>query len=231
MLLSGCNTRANRNIELIKRISDEVLGCYFSPAAAIAQGNLAYVANHGDLVILDVSDPLSPQCIASYKPQPLMEYSYGKMRNVRNVLDVVIDGHYAYLAANGLVVVDISDPGNPRELSTYDIDTFALDIKLRDQYAFVAAVSNGLLIFDVSDPAHPKLVSQGRFPDAASDGASVHVTAVDFVEQYVYVVVKGDYPYFIAIMDVSDPASPVTVRRYIPEHQPYDVVVQGQYAY
>jgi len=167
LLLSGCNTRANKNLELVKRMDDEDIGCYLSPAATVVRRDLAYIANHSELVILDVSDPLTPQCIASLEAQPLMEWSAGKWRNIRNVRDVAIVGHYAYLAANGLVVVDISDPQNLQEVSVYDIDTAALDIKLKGNYAFLAAVRNGLLIFDVSDPAQPELVSQLRFPDAA----------------------------------------------------------------
>ncbi|MCB0203127.1 MAG: hypothetical protein KDI03_23885, partial [Anaerolineae bacterium] len=71
------------------------------------------------------------------------------------------------------------------------------------------------------------------FPDAGDQFGVVHVTAVDFVNDYAYVLVQGDYPYFIAILDVSDPASPRVIRRYVPgsEHDPLDIVVHGQYAY
>jgi len=67
--------------------------------------------------------------------------------------------------------------------------------------------------------------------DVNSD--SVSVDAIDFVGEYAYVVVQGDYPYFIAVLDVSDPASPELVQRYVPEseHNPWNVVIQGQYAY
>ncbi len=129
--------------------------------------------------------------------------------------------------------MDISDPRNPQELSRYEIDSMATDIKLEDDHVFLAAVGGGLLIFDVSNPGQPQLVSQTTFPDAAVDSASVDVTAIDFVDQYAYVLVEGDYPYFIAILDVSDPAEPKEIRRFVPESElnPWDIVVHGQYAY
>ncbi len=129
--------------------------------------------------------------------------------------------------------MDISDPRNPQELSRYEIDSVATDVKFEDDHVFLAALDNGLLIFDVSDPGQPQLVSQTTFPDAAVESASVDVTAIDFVDQYAYVLVQGDYPYFIAILDVSDPAAPKVVRRFVPESElnPWDIVVHGQYAY
>ena len=161
----------------------------------IQRGNLAYLADGRDLVILDVSDPLHPRCLSVYKTK-------------RSVNALVLAESYAFLAAEGLIVMDISDPHNPQEISRYEIDSVATDIKLKGDYAFLTGVSNGLLIFDVSNPEQPELVSQTTFPDAAVESPRVSVTAIDFVGEYAYVLVKGDYPFFIAILDVSDPASP-----------------------
>lgn len=219
-LLAGCSLNANKNIELVRRVEYEELGCYFDPSAMIQREALAYAASGTDLVVLDVSDPLNPRCL-----------SRNDMN--RRVDALVLAGPYAFLAAEGLIVVDISDPRNPRELSRYEIDSMATDIKLEGNYAFLTAVHSGLLVFDVSDPKQPQLVSQMTFPDAAVESASVSVTAIDFVDQYAYVLVKGDYPYFIAILDVSDPAAPRVVHRFVPESElnPWDIVVHGQYAY
>lgn len=221
-LLAGCSLNANKNIELVKRVEDEELGClvYISPNALIQREDLAYAASGTHLVVLDVSDPLNPRCVSRNDTN-------------RRVDALVLDGPHAFLAAEGLIVMDISDPPNPQELSRYEIDSMATDIKVEGDYAFLAAVENGLLIFDVSNPEQPHMVSQTTFPDAAVESASVDVTAIDFVDQYAYVLVKGDYPYFIAILDVSDPAAPKVVRRFVPESElnPWDIVVHGQYAY
>jgi hypothetical protein len=222
LLLSGCGIRANRNIKLVKRIDLARL----SPAAVAVQGDLAYVANHSDLTVLDVSDPLNPQRIAFYLPEP-------NWRDDRSVFDVVVDGHYAYLAANGLVVVDISDPHNPKGLYTYDIDGFAFDVKVKEHYAYLAGLSNGLLIFDVSQPSQPELVSQVyNIPDRRlARRTSDSVEAVDFVGQYAYVVRESEWTKLVDILDITDPASPKNVARYTPEKSPWDIVVQGHYAY
>ena len=203
-LLAGCSLNANKNIELVKRVEDEELGCYFNPYEMIQRDALAYAGSATHLVVLDVSDPLNPRCM-----------SRNDMN--RRVDALVLAGPYAFLAAEGLIVMDISDPRNPQELSRYEIDSMATDVKFEDDHVFLATVHNGLLIFDVTNPEQPQLVSQMTFPDAAVESASVDVTAIDFVDQYAYVLVQGDYPYFIAILDVSDPAAPKEIRRFVPE--------------
>lgn len=220
LLLSGCNRNDSGSIELVKRVEDEELGCYVSPNAMVQQEGLAYATSASDLVILDVSDALNPRCLSTYETEQIVNA-------------VVLAGPYAFLAAEGLIVMDVSDPYNPQEISRYEIDSVATDIKLKGDYAFLTGVGKGLLIFDVSNPERPELVSQTTFPDATVESRSVNVTAIDFVDQYAYVLVEGDYPYFIAILDVSDPTSPRVIRRYVPEsdHNPFDIVVHGQYAY
>lgn len=220
LLLAGCSGRPNDNIELIKRVEDAELGCYISPKAMVQRESLAYTASATDLVILDVSDPVNPRCLSTFDTK-------------RIVNDVALAGSYAFLAAEGLIVMDISDPRNPVELFRYASDSMATDIKLKDGHLYLAAVQNGLLVFDVSNPERPQIISEMTFPDAAVERSSVNVTAIDFVDGYAYVLVEGDYPYFIAILDVADPASPRVIRRYVPEseHNPFDMVVYGQFAY
>lgn len=220
LLLAACSGRINNNIELIKRVEDKDLGCYLSPKAMIQQEGLAYSASATDLVILDVSDPVNPRCLSTYDTK-------------RIVNDLALAGSYAFLAAEGLIVMDISDPRNPQEFSRYEIDSMATDIKVEGDYAFLATVHNGLLVFDVSNPEQPHMVSQTTFPDAAVESASVSVTAIALVDQYAYVLVKGDYPYFIAILDVSDLAAPKEIRRFVPEaeYPTLDIVVHGRHAY
>jgi hypothetical protein len=216
--LSGCSVRLNRNIELVKRVD---LFDYIDPKALVVQGNMVYGVDHGELIVLDVSDPLDPQWIASLD----LEWGSGQ--------DIAVDGQYAYLAANGLVVVDVSDPSNPKEVYAYTLDTRALDIKIKEHYVYLAGLENGLLIFDVSDPSQPELVSQIEVsygdPDESAYGS---VRAVNVAEQYAYVVGEAN-DRFVEVQDISDPTSPRVVGHYMPEprHGPHDIVVQGRYAY
>ncbi|MCB0200206.1 MAG: hypothetical protein KDI03_09045 [Anaerolineae bacterium] len=220
LLLIGCSRSDNGSIDLGRRVDTEELGCFFSPSSIVQREGLAYATSGGNLTILDVSDPVYPRCVSTYD-------------TTRGASDIALDGQYAYLATQGLLVMDISDPRNPQELFRYDVDSAATDIKLKDGYAYLAAESSGLLIFDVSNPQRPELVSQMTFPEAAVDSPRVNVTAIDFVGEYVYVLVQGDYPYFIAILDVSDPAAPKVLRRFVPESElnPWDIVVHGQHAF
>ena len=113
--------------------------------------------------------------------------------------------------------MDISDPRNPQELSRYEIDSMATDIKFEDVHVFLATVHNGLLIFDVSNPEQPQLVSQMTFPDAAVESASVDVTAIDFVDQYAYVLVKATIRTSSRYWKSAIRPRPKRSRRFVPE--------------
>ena len=75
--------------------------------------------------------------------------------------DVVLnhDKSYAFVANNdnGLLIVDISDPTDPKKESEEDTDGHSYGVVLSpdEKYAFVADGENGLVVIDVSDPSSP----------------------------------------------------------------------------
>jgi hypothetical protein len=81
--------------------------------------------------------------------------------------DVQAVGDYAYCAfANGLVVVNVSNPANPSFVSqlyfTGGGDGKGLFVK--DSYVYLADGDSGLKIIDVNDPANPNLVGSYDTP-------------------------------------------------------------------
>jgi len=75
--------------------------------------------------------------------------------------DLTIEGNFLYAAleGNGIEIIDVSDPGEPKESSLYLADGIEKSVRIDGNYAYVAYGSFGLKIVDVTDktsPAHPQ---------------------------------------------------------------------------
>jgi hypothetical protein len=83
---------------------------------------------------------------------------------------VAVSGHYAYVAVGdaGLLVIDVSDPANPRRVGGYDTPGNALGVAVSGNYAYVADYNAGLQVLDVSDPANPRRVGGYDTPGGVS---------------------------------------------------------------
>ena len=154
-------------------------------------GKLAYAADQrGMLQIYDISDPVSPAQIGTFK-------------TINSACDVEVAGKLAYVADDrgGVFIVDVSDPTKPTLVSNFHPDAErgqAMQLRVVGHLAYVAYGAAGLAILDVRDPSHPTLVSQA--PGGFATGVQV----------------RGDFAYVAAqvsvnIVDVSNPARPVTV--------------------
>jgi len=82
--------------------------------------------------------------------------------------------------AEGLAIVDVSDPANPALAGSYDTPDYAVGVYVSGDYAYVADWHSGLHIIDVSDPAN--LAPAGSY-DALTDTFGVFISG-----GYVYVV-------------------------------------------
>lgn len=106
-----------------------------------------------------------------------------------------------------LVIVDISDPGNPVQVGSYQMPLgYARDVALAGAYAYIAGGGAGLHIVDVSNAAHPVWVG------SSSTGGSAW--AVDVADDHAYVADTS--PNRMHIIDVSDPTSPTLDSTYTP---------------
>jgi hypothetical protein len=157
-----------------------------------SDGAIAVVTDdwgHG-LRVLAVSDPASPHALG-WLPYPGLW---------PNRLELV--GDLAFVTAEVLSVVDVSDPHSPQLLSLTHCGTPCYDGTIVDNLAFLArsyhAPPSGLLIVEVSDPAVPYEISSCGEWDSTG-------VAVD--SSYAYTVGSDD----LHIVDVSDPALPVPV--------------------
>lgn len=178
--------------------------------AVAAQGNTAYVGVGLRLVVLDVSNPVTPTEVGSTTPFPYF------------VEDVVVSDTLAYVAAGGagLRVVNISDPTHPVEIGKWDSPGYAEGVAVAGSTVYLADGPYGLWVVDVSDPAQPQKVGSAYDMNYAFE-----------------VAVSGHYAYIAAagagllIADVSDPAHPVEVASLDTPGYAYGVAISGTLSY
>ncbi len=135
---------------------------------------------------------------------------------------VALEGDYAYVAewADGLRIIDISNPANPFSVCSYATPDLVRSVTLSGSYAYVAANNSGVRIIDISNPTDPQEVG---FYDTPGNAYSV--------------ALSGDYAYVadaisgLLIIDISDPEDPQEIGSYITEGFAEDVAVSGDYAY
>ena len=98
---------------------------------------------------------------------------------------MAVSGSYAYIAdeANGLVVVDISDPTNPTLVGSYNTAGYAAGMAVSGSYAYIADCDNGLVEVDISDPINPTLTrsynTAGNARSVAVSGSYAYVADYD----------------------------------------------------
>jgi hypothetical protein len=182
------------------------------------QGNIAYIAAGPDgLVTLDVSDPANPVL--------LDQHSVGLNPFYRK-LDV--QGKRAYVANyaastySGLVIYDVSDPSN-LDFLDYGSLSYATDVHVEGEVAFIADGTFGVYIINVSDPFSMSVIS--------SFTHTGNVTSLWVQGYHLYVTANGIND-DLSIYDITDLSSPTAVNLASSSSvDHYDVFVDGDACY
>lgn len=158
--------------------------------------------------------------VAAVKAQNV-EYVGSTLWN--NCQNIAVRDNYAYAVyKNGLMVFDITDPGNPVVTGrTYAPIFVGEAIALYENYAYLAGFYYNIWIVDISDPYAPVLVGS---IDTGSHPSDIFISG-----EYAYIV-RGDNQDMI-IFDISDPINPVFLGETGTPMAPMDVMVYGDYAY
>lgn len=146
---------------------------------------------------------------------------------------MAVVGNYAYVAAGGLQVLDISDPAHPRRVggrlasgSIPGVTVSGNGVVVSGNYAYVVSSfyangqsSGALDVMDISDPANPTLF--GRYEMSEPNGVALS-------GQYACVAWSGG----LLVIDVSNPANPRFVASYrSTNYCARSVAVSGNLAY
>ena len=195
----------------------------------IGGSTYALVTSYDDngLQIVDISNPAAPTAVASITDG---EGGFDELAGASSVTTVVIGGStYALVAsqlANGLQIVDISNPAAPTAVASITDGEGGFDqlggatgvttVVIGDStYALVTAlVDDGLQIVDISNPAAPTAVitipiteGEGGFDEL--DGSFGVTTVVIGGSTYALVAAYQDDG--LQIVDISNPATPMAV--------------------
>ena len=217
--------------------------------------NLAYVVHssawglpgRSSLYIYDVSDPDEGVLVGAANNLFAQAHS------------LVLHESAAYVIADDLIVVDVSDPSSPSVATVVDLRN-GRDAALAGNHLYVATAAT-LYIFDVTDPLAPRLLSQWKTSDGCYAGDIVvgvlyagmwrTVEAIDvsdpadpqllgsysIADQTEYLTVSGNRLYFagrfegMKIIDVSDPAVMSVIGQYSTPVRTQSIEVRGTIAY
>ncbi|MDP2949890.1 MAG: selenium-binding protein SBP56-related protein, partial [Chloroflexota bacterium] len=173
----------------------------------ILSGKYLYVADWGTgVVVMDVSNPLSPRQVGSIQTEGKAQALY-------------LDGDRLYVteyrgqdAPDAVTMLSLADAAHPRRLGEYsyqDVDygnATLKDVTVQEgfMYALTSSISRGgtyLLVVDVHDPASPRLVTRYERPSVDwTDWTQLDSLAV--VGNYAYI---GAYPFPVRVLTATPP--------------------------
>lgn len=181
----------------------------------VVNGNYAYVLDMGfGLHILDISNQAQPLEIGYYLIGN-NNYMLGKTYSL-----TLSDGFVFIGPGDGLLIVNVSQPSNPKFTSYYSGLTIN-DVKISGHLAFLAAGWQGLVILDLQDISHPIRIG------SAETG---YAYGVDL--QSNLAIIADGVGADIQIFDISTPSQPYKIGFYdVYNNNCYEVDVNGSYAY
>lgn len=171
------------------------------------RGDIAIVGGSNNLYSIDIRNPYSPQVIWSSNALGCSYLVLG---------DSVA---YAYKLYNDVILIDISDPESPQEISRFrPLDVNGLCPSQDERYLYLTGQRDGIIIYDIGDPESPRLISQTPLPynDWCID--------VCVSEKYPHVLFVSAYIDGLWAVDVSDPEQPVPLHHYRPPAQDHYVM-------
>ena len=173
-----------------KQLSFERVEDSESCIAVFRHGNYLYTTGYRGLSVYDLTDPLEPRRIE-------------KFPDVKG-RQMAVEGNTLYVTAraNGLWILDISNPPKPRIITRFDAAEMATGIAVVGHIAFVSERIYGTEILDCSNREHPKSLGFLRGGEMQS---------VRYVDNRLY---SGNWGHGrIHITDFSNPSKPVELSR------------------
>jgi len=173
----------------------------------VMAGNYAYITTDKELVVVDLTNPLSPK-VASQLP-------------FDHPSAVAIQFMYGFVVDNaGLHTIDVSklqSSGEVRRVDGADVPlNHAHDVYVARTYAYVADGEDGVAIIDVERPEQPKLDQMFNGGGTINDAHSVKV-AMTNASLYGYV---ADGKNGLKVLQLTDPETMPTYAGFSPRPQP-----------
>ena len=199
---------------------------------SVGQSTYAIVASSAanGVQIIDITDPSDPLVASSITDG---QGGFSELRAARDVSIIKMDQNvYALVASNGddgVQIINVSDPTNPRAVSAVTDDAGGFDtldgaisittvVMNQSVYALVTSNrDNGVQIIDITNINNPTAVTS--VTDGSTDGngntfdelfGARGITTV-FVDGSTYAIVTSSIDDGIQIIDITDPTDPTVV--------------------
>lgn len=150
-----------------------------------------------NVAIVDVSSPDSPSKISEIN---MGDFGFSKSLDYSN--------NYLYVShsSSGLYVLDVSDAGNPKEITRYKTG-YKNDVVVNNNYAFLSSDYDGVQIIDITDKQNPRLIGKIDLKEHPSDRTKK--VAIDGNRLYVMIErALGNFVNSVFIIDISSAANP-----------------------
>ncbi|HJU75404.1 MAG TPA: hypothetical protein VJ717_16795 [Gemmatimonadaceae bacterium] len=182
----------------------------------------------GSIVVFDLADPLKPRQISRFEsPNITRGVHTAEVRRVGTT-------SYAFLAVNTgtthparLIIVDLSDPANPRDVWTRDLGRpFVHDVFVRDGLLFTAEWHDGMSIWDIGggarggSPSSPVLLGNVRTVNGSVHNVwwfhdpSANRKRYAFIGEEGPAIIGNSASGDLHVVDVTDMTRPVEVAAY-----------------
>lgn len=181
--------------------SPVLLGQFSAPhnevTALAITDNVAALAT-GDLLLIDISDPLAPAVAGTYSTS-----GYG-------IYDVATYGGQAFVTDHaGLEIVDISDPANPTQVGRLNHCCYAAVVDAEENLA-VAASGPGFIVVDITDRQHPSLITEVVLDD------TLQIGDVRLHDEHAYIMLDGiDNTCRLLLYDLTNPSQPTYAGEFV----------------
>ncbi len=187
--------------------------------AVVVLGDKAYTAGGlgSGLSILDVSRPAQPRRLGGYSTSgAVLGVDVSSERNTAFLAGGTFDNDVGKYV-DGLLIVDVSNPAEPRRLGGYTTEGECSSVTVVGDIAYVTVRYSGIHLVDVSNPAQPQRLGQ-----IGSNGK---------------VVVAGNIAYVaggeagLLLFDVRKPSLPTRLGVYDTLVSVFGVAAAGDYAF
>ena len=138
--------------------------------------------------IIDISNPANPQKIGGYQIG-------GRAMSIHEDIAYVSD------PANGLTVLDISNPEKIKKLSIVENSAGAAGISINNDYLFLGSYNNWVRLYNISEPRSPKFITSYTYPN--------EISGLVATDQYLITNFQG-----ITIEDITDVRNPIFMAEY-----------------
>jgi len=161
-------------------------------AVSIYQNKLFVADGEAGLQVYGLANPASPTFLGNYATTP------------DEATKVLVNGNTAFLVANGLHVVDVTNPTVPTQAGYYKPDGLIFDMALAGHRLYLSGGFKGIWTLNVSNPATPTQIGYYE----KSLGYPIAAT-----EQGVFVVDQQFDPN-LTWFDMNDPTHPTSLGTY-----------------